>query len=287
MYDVVHIDEKHFYMTRTTTKYYLLPNEPKPHRTCQSKRFITKIMFMAAVARPRYNEDGDVLFDGKIGIFPFIYEEEAKRSSKNREKGTMVTKLIESINKEVVKQCLLEKVIPTIKAKWPLDASGKIWIQQDNAKPHISPKDLDFLEVAKSDGFDMELICQPPNSPDLNILDLGFFRSIQSLQHKKSSKSILDLVDAVGRAYDEIDNEKLKFVWVSLHACMNEILRVGGSNSYSIPHVGKKRLDRNQLLENFVKPDMVCLERSLHALENMNDTEQPTAPATTAQLAAV
>ncbi|KAK9697432.1 hypothetical protein RND81_08G037200 [Saponaria officinalis] len=260
--------------------YYLLPNEPKQHRTCQSKRFITKVMFMAAIARPRYNEDGDVLFDGKIDIFPFIYEVEAMRSSKNRENGTLEIKSIESITKEVVKQCLLEKVIPAIKDKWPLNASGKIWIQQDNVKPHILPKDLDFLEVAKSDGFDMDLICQPPNSPDLNILALGFFRSIQSLQHKKSSKSTLELVDVVGRAYDEIDNEKLKFVWVSLHACMNEILRVVGSNSYSIPHVGKKRLDRNQLLENKVKPDMVCLERALHALENMNNTEQPTTPAT-------
>ncbi|XP_074315129.1 uncharacterized protein LOC141651310 [Silene latifolia] len=239
---------------------------------------------MTAVARPRYDEDSGVLFDGKIGIFTFIYEVEAMRSSKNREKGTLEVKPIESITKEVVKQCLLEKVIPAIKAKWPLNASGNIWIQQDNAKPHISPKDLDFLEVAKSDGFDMELICQPPNSPDLNILDLGFFRSIQNLQHKKSSKSILQLVDVVGRAYDEIDNEKLQFVWVSLHACMNEILRDEGGNSYPIPHVGKKRLDRVQLLENKVKPDMVCLERALHVLENMNnDTQEPAEVQTTTQ----
>ncbi|XP_074298895.1 uncharacterized protein LOC141629867 [Silene latifolia] len=229
MYDVVHIDEKHFYLTRVTTS-------------------------------------------GSNG------------SSKNREKGTLEVKPIESITKEVVKQCLLEKVIPAIKAKWPLNASGKIWIQQDNAKPYISPKDLDFLEVAKSDGFDMELICQPPNSPDLNILDLGFFRSIQSLQHKKSSKSILQLVDVVGRAYDEIDIKKLKFVWVSLHACMNEILRDEGGNSYPIPHVGKKRLDRVQLLENKVKPDMVCLERALHVLENMNnDTQEPSEVQTATQ----
>ncbi|KAK9671894.1 hypothetical protein RND81_12G062300 [Saponaria officinalis] len=185
-------------------------------------------MFMAAVARPRYSEDGVVLFDGKIGIFPFICEVEAMRSSKNREKGILEVKLIESITKDIVKQCLLEKVIIAIKAKWPLNASGKIWIQQDNVKPHISSKDLDFLGVATSDGFDMNLISQPPNIPDLNILDLGFFRSIQSLQHKKSSKSILELVDAVDRAYDEIDNEKLEFVWVSLYAYMNEILRVKG-----------------------------------------------------------
>uniref|UniRef100_A0AAW1M2U1 Transposase n=1 Tax=Saponaria officinalis TaxID=3572 RepID=A0AAW1M2U1_SAPOF len=245
MYDVVHIDEKFFYKTRTTQKYYLLPNEPQPHRTCQSKRFISKIMFMAAVAKPRYDEDGVVLFDGKIGIFPFVYKAEAMRSSKNREKGTLEVKPIEN-----------------------------------NAKPHISPQDLDFLGVAKSDGFDMDLVFQPPNSPDLNILDLGFFRSIQTIQHKKSPKSILQLVDSVCKAYDEIDNEKLKFVWVSLHGCMNEILRVEGNNSYSIPHIGKKRVQRTELVETKVSPNKECLQKALYALENINADEEQSARST-------
>ncbi|KAK9705037.1 hypothetical protein RND81_07G028700 [Saponaria officinalis] len=69
MYDVVHIDEKHFYMTRTTTRYYLLPNEQKPHRTCQLKRFINKFMFMATVARPRYSDDGVVYLTVKLVFF--------------------------------------------------------------------------------------------------------------------------------------------------------------------------------------------------------------------------
>ncbi|KAK9689465.1 hypothetical protein RND81_09G061000, partial [Saponaria officinalis] len=183
-------------------------------------------MFMAAVARPRFNEDGVVLFDGEIDIFPFIYEAEAMRLSMNREKGTLEVKSIESVTTEVVKASVLEKVILAIIARWPLDASRKIYIQQDNAKPHISSQDLDFLGVSKSGGFDMDLI---------------LFRSIQTIQHKKSPKSILHLMDSVGRAYDEIDNEKLKFVWLSLHSCMNEILRVECSNSYSIPDIGKKR----------------------------------------------
>ena len=32
--------------------------------------------------------------------------------------------------------------------------------------------DPQFCEVAKQDGFDIRFICQPPNSPDFNILDL-------------------------------------------------------------------------------------------------------------------
>jgi hypothetical protein len=34
-----------------------------------------------------------VIFDGKLGIWPFTYEEAAKRKSKNRDAGTMVKSL--------------------------------------------------------------------------------------------------------------------------------------------------------------------------------------------------
>ena len=38
---------------------------------------------------------------------------------------------------------------------------------------------------------------QPPNSPDFNILDLGFFNSIQSLQQQKRMTDIDELITAV------------------------------------------------------------------------------------------
>ena len=54
-----------------------------------------------------------------------------------------------------------------------------------------------FCEAAKQQGFDNCLICQPPNSPDFNILDLGLFRAIQYIQYKKNAKTVEDLVPAV------------------------------------------------------------------------------------------
>jgi hypothetical protein len=54
-----------------------------------------------------------------------------------------------------------------------------------------------FCEHDKQDGFDIRLICQPPNSPDFNILDLGFFRAIQAIQYKKNAKTMQDLIPAV------------------------------------------------------------------------------------------
>ena len=38
---------------------------------------------------------------------------------------------------------------------------------------------------------------QPPNSLDLNVLDLGFFNSIQNLQHEQLTSIIDELISAV------------------------------------------------------------------------------------------
>ena len=52
MYNYVHTDEKWFCFSKISTRYYLAPGELGPDRKCKNKRFIKKIMFYAAVARP-------------------------------------------------------------------------------------------------------------------------------------------------------------------------------------------------------------------------------------------
>ena len=81
-------------MTKSTDRYYLLPDREEPYMSCKSKRFITKVMFMYAVCRPYFGVGRDFIFDGKIGIFPFTTQEPAKRKSKNRPRGTVEIKPI-------------------------------------------------------------------------------------------------------------------------------------------------------------------------------------------------
>ena len=50
----------------------MLPDEDDPHRTVQNKNFIGKVMFLAAVGRPIYNDAGNCIFDGKLGVWPFV-----------------------------------------------------------------------------------------------------------------------------------------------------------------------------------------------------------------------
>jgi len=87
MYNIVYIDEKWFYRTRRNQKYYLANDEERPQRAVKSKNFIEKVMVLTVVARPRFDEHGVCTFDGKIGNFPFVYVEPAKRWSPNRDRG--------------------------------------------------------------------------------------------------------------------------------------------------------------------------------------------------------
>ncbi|KAL6901930.1 hypothetical protein ACP4OV_004806 [Aristida adscensionis] len=197
LFDHVFIDEKWFFLTQKSSKYYLLPDEDDPHRTSKSKNYIPRLMFLCVTARPRFR-DGVCIFDGKIGIFPLVTEERAKRSSVNRLAGTMEIKPITHITREVISKFMLQHVLPAIKAKWPREDMHKtIYIVQDNAPSHLHVDDPMFCEAAKEGGWDIRLKCQPPNSPDLNILDLGFFRAIQAIQYKKSAKQVQDLMPIV------------------------------------------------------------------------------------------
>ncbi|XP_050217419.1 uncharacterized protein LOC126668255 [Mercurialis annua] len=262
MYDHVHIDEKWFYLTKVSQKYYLHPQEIEPLRTCKSKRFITKVMFLAAVARPNVRTS-DEIFSGKIGIFPFIFKEPAKPNSKNRIAGTLETKAIENVNKDVIRQCLIEKVLPGIRTKWPENRSRVIFIQQDNARPHIKPDDDKFLQEARKDGFDIQLRFQPPNSPDLNVLDLGFFRSIQSLQQEQAPTTIDEFVTVVENAFNELTSENLNSVFLTLQSCMIEVIKLKGGINYSIPHMSKERLRRAGQLPECIECDPIIVNQAI------------------------
>ncbi|ETV85481.1 hypothetical protein H257_03211 [Aphanomyces astaci] len=136
----VHLDEKWFYITKERRKFYLVPGEKEPKRVCKSKRYITKVMFLCAVARPRYVHGAEMWWDGKIGIWPIVESVQAQRASVNRPAGTLETKSI-TVTKEVYRTFLLDKVLPAIVAKWPRGDDRAIKLQHDNARAHATPSD--------------------------------------------------------------------------------------------------------------------------------------------------
>ncbi len=246
MYDRVHVDEKWFYLTTDGKRYYLSREEPAPHRTCQHKSHIPKVMFLCAVARSQFDANGNCIFDGKIGIWPFAVQVAAQRNSHNRQAGTLEWKCV-NVNKDAYRQMIVQKVVPAIAEKWPAARRNRpIRIQQDNATSHISSTDPLFVAAVAQTGLDISLYCQPSNSPDTNVLDLVFFRAIQSLQYQMSPRTTSELINHVNEAWNLMQPTKLNDIFLTLQACLNEILKDGGGNAYSVPHLAKRRIEREE-----------------------------------------
>ncbi len=63
----------------------------KLERILKSKRFVMKMMSIAAVAYPRYDSIQNADFNGEIGIWPVVATNPARHFSINRPKCTYVT----------------------------------------------------------------------------------------------------------------------------------------------------------------------------------------------------
>ncbi len=218
---------------------YIATDETVPHRTCQNKDHILKVMFLTAVARPQYNEDGICTFDGKIGMFPFVDYIPAQRASRNRAQGVIVTTPF-SIIQNKYREFMVNKVtIPTIKNKWQ-DRNRNIVTQQNGAPAHIRVDDAEFVAAATTGLRNTSLKLQPPKSPDINVLDLSFFRALQAAQWRQESAPTID--GLIHQVYDAFEEPKIDFAFITRQTCMNDILKAYGNNYYKISHIGKNKL---------------------------------------------
>ncbi|CAN0092720.1 unnamed protein product [Discosporangium mesarthrocarpum] len=166
LYDWVHVNEKWFYILKDGKGVYLHPTEPppKPPRA-PHMNFITKVMFLAAVARPR-KMSNRVWFDGKIGIWPIV---DTKRTPEHRLKGTKVLVPV-MVDGERYKKLMIEAVILAIKVFMPKPEGHTIFVQQDKATPHTKVGIMEAIEEAV--GGDIVMETQRANSPDPNVNDL-------------------------------------------------------------------------------------------------------------------
>ena len=123
----------------------------------------------------------------------------------------------------------------------------RIQLQQDGAKSHILEDNVEFKEAVDEIGLNLTMFMQSLNSPDTNILDLGFFRAIQSFNDDCPANEE-ELIKSVEKAYGEYPYRKLNHVWLTLQSCLNKIIENDGGNDYKILHMGEESLERRGLL---------------------------------------
>ena len=237
MENIVHLDEKWFFVDTVKKRFYHLDDEI-PYRTCQSRRHIHKVMFLCAVCKPC--DKGGQFYDGKIGLWPITKFHVAQRNTKNQRKGDLKEIPI-SVTKKVYANLLISKVIPAIKNYWP-EKPGRVVIQHDNAKAHNVYDNEVLNRLLNEGGWDIRIIPQPPRSPDLNVLDLGFFNAIQSLQLKNMYQTTADLIQSVKTAFENLASAKLKSIFLVLQKVHEQIIIHYGGNNFKVPHLRNDRV---------------------------------------------
>ena len=140
-------------------------------------------MFLAAVGRPRWDALHNRNFSGKIGIFPFTRRVPALRNSRHRAAGTMVTQMVE-VHKEVYKEKMLSDVFPAIKRPCGRTRPDAFSSSRTMPRPTTSAMTPTSWLLVQQMGGTSGSSTSLQTAPTLNILDLGFFNSIQSLQDR-------------------------------------------------------------------------------------------------------
>lgn len=114
-----------------------------PTRNAQHKSHLTKVVILLAVARLRFDTNRSIAFNGDIDTLG---------------DGGQVR----GVNKRCVQY--KEKLLATEKGPDHLRSAGC----KDNQ---------DNVEACTVDGWDIKLLNHPPNSPDITIMCLGFFKT--------------------------------------------------------------------------------------------------------------
>ena len=219
----------------------VLPGQQRQTRVpAKSKCFVQKVMGLCAIARPC----GD--FDGRLEMYRCARKKVAQRRSKYHKRGDVYDDDCE-VDGDMFYEIVTKQLFPDIYEK--MADFDVVFVQMDNARPHVKRKT--HLEVAgkrrkRINGKQMPLIkfvLQPANSPDTNLNDLCFFRSLskfvqeheREIEHSAANKDkFWNLI--VEQYHEYHDRERLERCWDVKTAVTKCILDANGTNNYKLPH---------------------------------------------------
>ena len=172
-------------------------------------------MFLAAVAKPgpRYN------FDGEVGIWRVAVPYTAKQDSKHRYKGDVYDKNM-TMDAELFRKLMTTKVFPAIRKK--MHWATSVTLQMEGASPHTGKSNPHQHikragHTVRKGGPKIEVTVQPPQSPETNLNDICFFRSLgKKVQRAQRGASIFDvgrLVNAVNEEWAKYEVDTLNKSW--------------------------------------------------------------------------
>ncbi|KAG6945312.1 hypothetical protein JG688_00016613 [Phytophthora aleatoria] len=105
----------------------------------------------------------------------------------------------------------------------------------NNATPHAGAYSEAVKASCCSDGWNINVVNQPPRSSDFSVLDFKFFLSSQALQYPKRAYNVEQLV----AAFTDLESMTLSKCFLPLPSVLKQAILVRGGNAYKIPHLDK------------------------------------------------
>ena len=133
-----------FYVVRIKGYVWILPEFMDADKVkalpVQSKRCITKVMFLCAVAKPIYDDYGECIFDGKVGMWRVAKWMQRKRNyngiNVKYKKGDDFTKDV-NMNAAMYEEMMINLLLPRVQELRDMYwGEGPIMIQHDGAPGH-------------------------------------------------------------------------------------------------------------------------------------------------------
>lgn len=242
----VHVDESWFYLTavRSWTRYF--PGQPEPmiFKT-KHKKHIPKVMFVIAIGFP----DEDKEFDGKIGVWRVSTAYVAKRNGKYHDKGDVYQKDC-TVTASWYRNCMVGDggIMEKIADKMEDLGYRTVTVQHDGAPGHTGE---DNMAVFEEEGAyfipHISVITQPSNSPDMNVLDLGFFRSLKCVieRVKEFTDNLDELIEHIEEEFSSYDTNTILRIWAHQLDMYRCILKASGDNTFREPHSGVRKRQSN------------------------------------------
>jgi hypothetical protein len=269
MYNMIHVDESWFYLRQNKEWVRQWPgDEPYEPLTVHHTSHIPKVMFLTAVARPVKAHN----FNGMIGLWRICNYQIATKKSKFHNRGDVYVADC-NVTAQYYRNLLVgdHGVMQSIREKMPWMEGERLFIQHDGASAHDKGGNKEFFETDEhTQLFNIGIIKQPAQSPDLNVNDLGFFRSLkcQVDSAKDVRGNLIDMIALIEKTFDEYDADTVERIFAHLVEVYRSILHCEGNNNYANPHADvRKRQLRNDAVIDLSSNPEDC-EHVKHILED-------------------
>ena len=130
----------------------------------------------------------------------------------------------------------------------------------------------EYTEILKEE-YNIIVEWQPPNSPELNLLDLGVWMALQSVVKKEHRGKLVNkdvLADTVYKAFGSMDEAVLRNVYCCWITVLDLVIQGEGSNDLVEQN---RRWFRTNLMEENNDEDIVELISLLDEMNMMNEME--------------